>query len=82
MNKKTKLQNELNESIKREPSREDCPDPSCKQHFGNSTILREAHQNRYPDHFKAVEAKQPEKVEAIQVDLKPKIKRSTKKEGT
>jgi hypothetical protein len=77
MSKKFKLQQELNESVKREPSKEDCPEPSCKQHFGNSTLMMESHRSRYPDHFKASVAG-PVKDEAVLMDLEPKIYRGKK----
>jgi hypothetical protein len=78
MSKKLKLQQELNESVKREPSKEDCPEPSCKQHFGNSTLMMESHRTRYPGHFTVVTVALPEKDEAVLVDLEPKIYRGKK----
>ena len=78
MNKKTKLKLELEEQVKRVASSEDCPEPSCKQHFGNSSLMRDSHRMRYPDHFSAVEAKGSKKVEAAPVDLEPKIYRRKK----
>ena len=65
--------------LNRFPPANDCPIPSCGTHFYGSACARESHMKLYPDHFKQDQPKQPEKVEAIQVDLKPKIKRSTKK---
>ena len=77
MNKKTMLQEELNEAVKREATSEDCPDVHCKQHFGNCDLLRDAHKQRYPDHFSGQETKGSDKEEAILVDLK--AKRSNRK---
>lgn len=60
MNKKLRIKKEIAESQKefdeRKPSRDTCPEPSCKQYFGNSTLMMEAHRNRYPEHFKTVQA--------------------------
>lgn len=55
MNKKTRIKKEVAESQKefdeRKPSKEYCPNASCKQFFGNSTLMMESHKSRYPSHF-------------------------------
>jgi hypothetical protein len=59
VNKKLRIKNAVAESQKefdeRKPSRDTCPCPSCKQFFGNSTLMMESHKSRYPDHFKTVD---------------------------
>jgi hypothetical protein len=81
MSKKYKKKLELEEAVKQVPTANDCPNPQCGTHFYGSTCARESHMKLYPDHFKQNQTKQPEKSEAIQVDLKPKIKRSNKKDS-
>ncbi len=75
MNKKTKVKLELEEAVKREATAQDCPEPSCKQHFW-SPISRESHKALYPSHFAKKQISAPVKKEAAIVEtLKGTIKR-------
>ena len=55
MNKKQRIKKDLAEAQQefkaRPTTREYCPDPNCRQYFGNSSLARESHMSRYPSHF-------------------------------
>jgi hypothetical protein len=50
VNKKKKLQAEMNETVNRALTANDCPAPGCHQRF-SCGLEREAHRSRYPEHF-------------------------------
>jgi hypothetical protein len=70
LTKKYKAKEELTEAVSRILTSEDCG--VCKQHFGNCSLLLEAHKQRYPSHFSGTEPQASDKEEAILVDLKAK----------
>jgi hypothetical protein len=75
LNKKTKLQNELSEAVKRTHTQEDCS--FCGQHFWCS-LNRESHMKLYPSHVNGSAVKAGE-VEAVLVEnLRGKIHRAKK----
>ena len=76
MNKKTKVKLELEESVNREATADDCP--TCKQHF-NCALSMESHKKLYPKHFSGEASIVKDKEEAVLVPLKAKITKVTKK---
>jgi adenine-specific DNA glycosylase len=72
MNKKTKLQNELSEAVKRTPSSDDCP--VCSQHFWCS-LNRESHMKLYPSHLNGSAVKTGEVEAAVVENLQGTVKR-------
>jgi hypothetical protein len=64
LNKKTKLQNELSEAVKRTHTQEDCS--FCGQHFW-CNLNRESHMKLYPSHLNGSAGKTGE-VEAVLVE--------------
>lgn len=78
MNKKTKVKIELEESVKREATKDDCP--GCKQHFWGS-LSEQSHRSLYPSHFTGNLKPQLEKEEAASVEnLKGKCNRKKESE--
>jgi hypothetical protein len=82
LNKKLRIKNDLAESKRefdeRQPSRETCPEPSCKQFFGNSTLMMQSHRSRYPDHFKGKAETSTKDEAAVTEDLRGKVHRRQK----
>ena len=70
MNKKTKVKLELEESVAREATADDCP--TCKQHF-NCALSMESHKKLYPKHFSGEPFIVEGKKEAVLVPLKVKM---------
>jgi hypothetical protein len=77
MNKKDRLKAELETSLTRDPTPDDCP--GCKQKLG-CAVMVDAHRARYPTHFSGVKQDAVNVPEAVLVPLKPKIMRGHKNE--
>ena len=76
MNKKTLRKLDLEESVAREATADDCP--TCKQHF-NCALSMEAHKKLYPKHFSGEAPPVESKKEAVLVPLKAKVTKEKKR---